>query len=486
MPILTFGPFAPDVSNFEGVHSQSLLNVVPRGDGYGPFQDFAALSAALPARCRGYFYAIKADSSIVVFAGTATKLYMMDNTDFTWDDVSKGLGTYSALSSNAQWQFEQFNNFVIATQANDVMQVFNLSSSSEFADLGGSPPQAAYISVVGRFLVASGLLSFPYRIQWSGLNATTTWTSGVNQSDFQDLADGGVVRGVAGGEYGLIFQDATIRRMTYAPGSPVIFNIDRISEDDGLFAPYSLIRAGERVFFLSPQGFKMIAPGGYPTPIGKEKVDRTFFADFDGGNIQLVLGASDPRSSRVYWAYKSISGATGLFDKILSYDWVLDKFTPIMMSGEYLASLSRPGITLEGLDALYPSIDAMTISLDDFSTATYSQLSSVDSAHRLGFFSGASLEATLIGPEKGGDGTRLFVRGFRPITDAPGVLGSVGYRENAQATVTYSAETAVNTQGLCPQRVSTRYARGKVRVTAGTTWTYAAGLEPDVTSDGKR
>ena len=55
-------------------------------------------------------------------------------------------------------------------------QVFDLTSSSAFADLGGSPPQARYIAMVGRFVVLSGLLSTPYRIQWSGLNATTTWT----------------------------------------------------------------------------------------------------------------------------------------------------------------------------------------------------------------------------------------------------------------------------------------------------------------------
>jgi hypothetical protein len=97
--------------------------------------------------------------------------------------------------------------------------VFDLSSATSFSNCAGSPPQAAYISVVGRFLVLSGLLSNPYRIQWSGLNATTTWTSGVNSSDFQDFPDGGVVRGVAGGEFGTVFQDQAIRRMSYIPGS---------------------------------------------------------------------------------------------------------------------------------------------------------------------------------------------------------------------------------------------------------------------------
>ncbi len=492
MPILSFGEYRPDVSDYQGQTTQTLLNVVPRGDGYGPFLDIVAFTTAMPAACRGYFYARKADGSISVFAGTSTKLYNLNNTDGSWTDVSKAAGTYSALSNNAQWQFAQFNNYLFATQANAPLQVFDLTLSSAFADAAGSPPQAAYITVVNRFLVLSGIANpNVYRIQWSGLNdvsSSSAWTSGVNQSDYQDLADGGIVRGVAGGEAGWILQDQSIRRMTFAPGSPYVFSIQRVSQDDGLFAPYSLINAGDRLFFCSPQGFKMLVPGGLPTPIGKERVDRTFFDDLDQSNIQLFIGASDPRSTRVYWAYKSVNGATGKFDKMLCYDWALERFTPVLMSGEYLASLSQPGITLEGVDAAYGSnIDTLTIaSLDDISNAALSKISAIDSSHKLGFFTGSALEATLETPEQGGDGRRIFVRGFRPITDAPTVYGAVLSRETAQAVPATSTETLVNAVGSCPQRVSTRYARGKVRIPAATSWTFAAGIEPDVAPEGGR
>jgi hypothetical protein len=487
MPMLPIPPYRPDLSDFEGSATQTLLNVIPRGDGYGPFPDFTVFTAALPGSCRGFFYARKADGSIAVFAGTSTKLYQLNNTDFSWTDVSKGAASYSALPSADQWQFAQFNNFVFAVQINSAVQVFDLTSSSAFADLAGSPPPARYVAVVGRFLVLSGLgSSTPYRIQWSELNATTTWTAGVNQSDFQDFPDGGVVRGVAGGEYGIVFQDASIRRLTYAPGSPTVFQIDRISEEKGLFAPLSIVRAGDRVFYISPDGFQVIAPGGYPQPIGKERVDRTFFADVDTANLQLCIGASDPKGSRVYWAYKSLAGASGLFDKILCYDSALDRWSPIAMSGEYLTTLAKPGATLESLDSISGSLDALTFSLDDVSTASLAQLSAVNGAHKLGFFTGANLEATLVTAEKGGDGRRIFVRGFRPITDAATVYGSVSKRETAQAAASYSSETLVNAIGMCPQRVSTRYARGKIRIPAGTSWTYALGVEPDVATEGAR
>lgn len=488
MALLPFSEWRPDVSDFEGQTSKNISNVVPQGDGYGPFLNFVAFTGVLPAACRGFFYSRKNDGSISVFSGTSTKLYQLNNTTQAWADVSLGSGTYSALSNNAQWTFAQFNNFVFACQANAQVQVFDLTSSTNFANLTGSPPQAAYVTVVNRFLVLSGIATpNVYRIQWSALNDTTGWTSGVSQSDFQDLADGGIVRGVAsGGDFGVIFQDAAIRRMTYSPGSPYVFGIQRISQDDGLYAPYSLINAGDRTFFLSPSGFKMLLPGGYPTPIGKERVDRTFFADVDTSNLQLVIGSQDPKSTRVFWAYKSTNGATGLFDKILIHDYVLNRWTKVTMSGEFLASLSQPGITLEGVDAAYGSnIDTLTLSsLDDISNAALSKLSAVNSTHAAGFFTGAALEATLETPEQDGKGQRIYVNGFRPVTDAPTVYGSVSNREKTSATASYSTETLVNTIGVCDAQVSTRYARARVRIPAGTSWTFASGVEPDVRLEG--
>jgi hypothetical protein len=564
MPLLPFGEYKPDVSDYEGQATKNIRNVLPRGDGYGPFPDFATLSQALIATCRGGFYALKSDGSVAVFAGTSDRLWLASNTDYSWTPVSKGAtvtisaaspgvitlashgfatndpvvfantggalpvaivagtkyfvktvlsantftisataggtaintattgtGThsvtslYSALSSDAQWQFAQFGNLVFATQKNATLQVYNLSSSTAFADCAGSPPQASYISVVGRFLVLSGLLSQPFRIQWSGLNDTTQWTSGVNSSDFQDFPDGGIVRGVAGGEFGTVFQDQAIRRMSYIPGSALIFQIERIAQDLGLFAPYSIVRAGSLIFFHSAQGFYKIAPGGIPEQIGREKVDRTFFDDLDKTELKMFIGASDPRSTRAFWAYKSTSGVTGLYDKIIGYDYALERFFPITMTGEYLLGMSQPGITLENLDTLSASIDALAASLDSFAVSTQPLIAQFSSAHKLGFFSGSNLEATLETSEQGTDGQRVFLNGFRPVTDAPSVYGSASYRELVSSTTTSLTEVAMSARtGRCDLRRSTRYTRMKARIPASTAWTFAAGVEPDIQQDG--
>jgi hypothetical protein len=490
MPLLAPGDYRPDVSDYEGQATQNILNVLPRGDGYGPFPSFSAYTSALTSACRGAFYALKSDGTVVTFAGTSNKLYMLNNTNFTWTDVSLGGGTYSALTTTAQWQFAQTGNLVFATQANAVLQVFDLTSSSTFTNALGSPPQAAYISVVGQFLVLSGLLSTPYRIQWSGLdsfNASTSWTSGVNSSDFQDFPDGGIVRGVAGGEAGIIFQDQAIRRMSFVPGSPIIFQIDRITQDKGLFAPYSIIRAAEKIFFYAGQGFHKIEPGGVPEPIGRERVDRTFLADLDKGNLQLFMGAADPRSTRVYWAYKSVAGSSGCYDKILGYDFLLDRFFPVEMTGEFLLGISQTGLTLENLDALAPggSLDAMTLSLDAYATAVQPELGQFNNLHGLGFFRGGNLEATVESAEQGADESRITVRGFRPVTDAVTLFGSASFRDTPSATPTPGAEVAVNARtGRCDMRRDTRYSRFKVRIPAGVSWSFFAGVVPDIVTGG--
>lgn len=561
MPLLPFGEYRSDVSDYEGQTTQTILNVVPRGDGYGPFRDFAALTQALPDDCRGAFYALKSDGSVAIFAATSVALFLANNTDFSWKPVSKvttvtisnaspgvitlvghgfaanyplvlstsgtlptgltagttyyvktvldadtftvsatvggaaintssaGSGThsmtyvYSALSADAQWQFAQFGNNVIAVQANVAPQVYNLASSSAFADLGGSPPQAAYVSIVGRFVVLSGLLSNPYRIHWSALNDITNWSTA--ESDSQDFPDGGIVRGVAGGEFGVVFQDQSIRRMSYIPGSTFTFQIERIAEAKGLFGPYSIVRAGDRVFFHSAQGFHQILPGGLPTQIGREKVDRSVFDEIDKNSLRYFIGAADPRSTKVYWAYKTANSSADAYDKIIGYDYLLERFFPLEMSGQYLMGLSQPGLTLESLDDLSASLDDLASSLDSFGVSTTPLLSQFGTGDTLGFFSGSTLEATMETSEQGTDGRRIFCRGFRPITDAATVYGYVRYRETVTALPTTSGESLISSRtGRCDLRRSARYQRLGVRIPASTNWSYCAGVEPDVVQEG--
>lgn len=571
----SFPAYRPDLTDLGTGSSSIISGVLPRGDGYGPFKSFQAFTQALPADCRGFFFARRSDGSIAVFAGTASRLYLLNNIDFSWDDVSKGGVSYGSIVSTDNWRFAQFNEFVLAVQANTVPQKYTLNAGGTFVDLGGSPPQASHIAIVNRFVMLTGLVSNPRRVHWSDLDAPETWTAGIGLCDFQDLPDGGIVHACSGGDaYGVVFQDEAIRSLTYAPGSSVVFQIVRISTQDTLDYQYSVVNAGTRTFFHSAQGFKVIVAGGEPVPIGKEYVDTFFAGDVDTGSPQLMQAASDPSGTRVFWAYKSKAGADGLFDKMLCFDWsIKDRpWSLIPMSGQYLGYLAKPGLTLEGLDALAPggltvlgaaaspggafgagkvrltldavsnptfqiagqnfivvqgivgtvegngtwlssqisivdathldinvpfvhawvsggriggSLDALPFSLDSVSVAAVAKLAAFGPARTLGFFAGANIEAILETGEADAFGPMVFVNDLWPMTDSPDALCSLGYRKRPMDAIVYTGEAAVTAYGSCPLTQEARYAKARMRIPAGSTWTYARGIRPDVQPAGE-
>jgi hypothetical protein len=357
--LISFQQYAPDLASISANVTTTATNVIPRLDGYGPFPSLAALTAALPFPARGIFFARNPDSSAALFAGIFNQLYKLNNTTFAWENVSKAAGTYPLLPSTDNWQFVQFDTNVIAVQANVVPQVFDLTTPTLFVDLGTpvAAPNASHVAVVNRFLVLSGILNHPFRVQWSDLDDIQAWAVGVGTlASFQDLPDGGIVHDIRGGDqYGIIFQDQAIRSLIWAPGSPETFDILRIATQDGIYGQYSSVTAGDRIFFYSPQGFKTIVGGGYPKPIGKQRVDVTFQADLDQSSLRLFIAATDPMSTRVYWQYKSKFGNANFADKILVYDWALgdDGQWSIIEDQqiEMLSFMGKPGLTLEGVDA---------------------------------------------------------------------------------------------------------------------------------------
>jgi hypothetical protein len=177
-----------------------------------------------------------------------------------------------------------------------------------------------------------------------------------------------------------------------------------------------------------------------------------------------------------------MSGAVGTtYDKLLGYDFLLDRFFPVAMTGEYLLGISQTGVTLENLDAISSSLDALTLSLDAYATAVQPEIAQFSNAHVLGFFRGANLEATIESAEQGTDENCLTIRGFRPITDAATCYGSVSSRDTLSMVAVPGAEVPINARtGRCDLMRDTRYSRFKVRIPAAAQWTFCAGVVPDV------
>ncbi len=101
MPLLATGDYRPDVGDYEGQATRNILNVVPRGDGYGPFSGFFGLffGAAIGHLSRRILCSQEIRRhGYHLSPALPRSLYQLNNTNFSWTDVSLGGGTYGALS----------------------------------------------------------------------------------------------------------------------------------------------------------------------------------------------------------------------------------------------------------------------------------------------------------------------------------------------------------------------------------------------------
>lgn len=119
-------------------------NVIATVIGYAPFPSSVNYSQAASESLNSVFVA-RYSGSTFVYAGGTTKLFKLDGSDFSMDDVSKS-GGYTGIT---KWNFCQFGDVVIA--ANNVNKL-QYSSGSTFADLAAAAPIAKYVAVVRDFV----------------------------------------------------------------------------------------------------------------------------------------------------------------------------------------------------------------------------------------------------------------------------------------------------------------------------------------------
>src|SRR5262249_4299456 len=147
---------------------------------------------------------------------------------------------------------------------------------------------------------------------------------------------------------------------------------------------------------------------------------------------------------------RTVTGVTGTTEANGTWAITVVDDTHVDLDGSHFTHAYAAGGLVGGV------LDALPFSLDDVSLAALPQLSAVKPAHVVGFFAGPTMEAILETPEQDGMGRRMQIGGLRPVTDSPDALCSVANRASLQASSAYTAETALDAIGRCPQRIETR------------------------------
>lgn len=489
---LPFGEWLPDRPPFDNPGALVARNVVPDVNSYRSFPKLAPYADALAMQAKGAIIARDAVGNYYNYAGDVVRLYSLNG--LTWDNVTRVSSDYTTPEQD-YWEFVQFGTIVIAVNgANaDLPQAISLGAAN-FYDLSGGPPRAKHITSIRDFVVMgniSATATSPQMVRWSAINNASSWTpDAATLADFQDLpGDGGHIQKVVGGEYGVVFQEKAIFRMDWA-GSPTIFQFNKVATNIGAFAPQSVVSYRNFIFFLAEDGFYQF-DGSNVTPIGQNKVDRTFFNELDLNYVYRIHALIDPVRKVVLWAYPGPGNVGGRPNRMMVYHWATDRWSRIEdVDIELLFRHATTAIRLDDLDSLFPNIDSMVVPFDSnqWAGGTY-QLAAFNGTHELNAFNGSTMSAVVetgeISLNRDRDGC-AFVTEVRPITE--GVSASaqivIATRITNTEPPTYAVAVAPGSSGFASVRSVGRYHRFQLEV-AGS-FDFLQGVDITGTPDGIR
>lgn len=474
---ITFGEWTPDQPGIAN-GLRKAENVYPKLLGYGAISTPVDYSAAASENLNNVVAGKTVSGGTTVFAGGDSKLFKLDPSDRSLDDVSKA-GGYST-ATDQKWRFTQFGNVMIGANGQAKLQGFNLTSSTLFADLSADAPAAKFVTVVRDFVVSGWQSTYPNRVQWSALGDESSWAvSATTQADYQDIPDGGTVVGVTGGEFGLVLMDRSIHRMSYI-GSPLVFQFDNISRNLGCYEANSIIQYGGTTFFLADDGF-YACDGQTLLPIGNEKVNRFFFDNVDEGTLYQMSAAVDPTKKLIIWSYTSINSATP--DSLLIYNFQTQKWSSGTANVDAISSSSTPGYTLESLDA-FGNLETIEVSFDSrLWLGGKLQLAGVH-GNKIVTFSGDNAVATIETGDIELPGLTSAITMVKPIVD--GGSGSVALlsRRLLSESTEFGTQVAANSENRVSVRGIGRYHR--LQLTPSGSWTSVVGLDIELNPLGSR
>jgi hypothetical protein len=472
MQKIAFGEWLPDQPGVTGAVTDAK-NCYPVANGYASFPSEADYSDDAGQNLLITF-AGKFGGATNLFAAGATQIYKFDSNDASLDAL-----TTTGYTAVEGWDVTQFGGKMILANGQDKLQSYEINVSTYVTDLAAAAPTAKYVTVVRDFVVAANDGTDTNKVYWSDINDETDWTPGAaSQSDFQVIPDGGDITGLAGGEYGLIFLERAIYRMSYS-GSPFFFQFDAISRSLGCISNGSIAQYGGLTYFLADDGF-YACDGQSTKAIGVEKVNRWFFDNAIPGEIFTAMSATvDPVRKLVIWKFNNSFGGKNL----LMYSIDLDRWSYAETTATSISYVLTPSATLEQVDNYSASIDALDVPLDSRVFAGGQLLFAGVAGQKIISFSGQPKTAQITtGDINLGRSTITLVK---PIVDNGSASVAVASRDLLSDQVEFGSDVPADAENRISLRSNGEYHR--IRLTpSGANWQTAFGLEVEVVKQGNR
>src|SRR5690606_35011951 len=120
---------------------------------------------------------------------------------------------------------------------------------------------------------------------------------------------------------------------------------------------------------------------------------------------------------------------------------------------------------------------SLSVDSDAFKGGRF-RFAAFDTEHKLAFFTGPNVEATIDTPEFAlSPGYRSKLMAAWPIVDGGTWTTQIGSRSLPNEHVTLSSAVSMNRAGFCPHVVNARYHRVRAVCAPGGSWQHAQGVE---------
>lgn len=506
--IVPVGEWLPDLPQNGNPGINTAMNVLPLTEqSYSPVPSFLrGATTALPSAPLGAFSTKDNSENPAVYVGTASDLFILDNgTKPNFKKVSSSAGAYSVPQGSA-WSFDTFGADVYASNGDDPIQSApTANDSTNFSVVDTNAPKAKIIATIQPGFLLCGNINDvtvgiqPQGIRWSALGAASNgnWPLIGSQAAITAQSDWQAVQGAKGALQAIaadlptcnaaLFFENAIFGMLYT-GDSAIFDIQPIEKKRGTVASRSVVQVGQMVYYLAPDGFYAFNASS-SEPIGKGKIDTTFYRLADPNYLSQVQGVADPLNGLIYWAFAGPGNSNGIPNFVIVFNPVMNRWSLIdgFEGSNPMIGLTF-GTSLDAIDALGFNIDTLPFSLDGVQlSGGNAVLAAFDASNFFGYFTGPNLpyqiettESQLIA------GRKSRVNGVRPLVEGDNPTVAVGMRDLLAGPSLYGPSNPIKADGVAPARGEGRYARAMLTGALGNVATQIVGVEAYYSPAGAR
>jgi hypothetical protein len=433
---------------------------------------------ALASACRGAAYVIIVTGSRRLFAGTATKLYLLSTT--TWTDVSRA--TDYTLGTDERWSFAQYGDATLAAYPGVPVQ--RSISGADFADISGAPLAKIIVSASG-FAVAFNTTTAADEWYCSAYLDETDWTLDVTTQCVKGRLVQGPGQITAAKRLGddiVAYKQGSMYFGRYQ-GAPAVWGWTQISGEVGCVGQDAVVDTPGGHIFVGLDNI-YICDGSAPRPLATGSIRRWFFREISGTYMNRTKLLWD-RDNHLVWMYFVGAGATDC-NRCVVYHTLTNRWGVADEECEAVITWITTGITYDGGTPLVTDFDSgPAIPYDSLFWMADREIPSIfNPSHVLSALAGRCESAMVQTGDMGDDEGYTFCDAVRVrYTQAPETSTVTGLAKDESGTFSVTQQVQSVQDGVHDMRQSARWHRFRLETTGDF---HLTAIRPSVKQAGRR